>query len=151
LVYLQRGSNTLIDTTKPFSWTFNLLRTAGSANAKLRIGWGKAAADALGDWTVNGFGWSIVNGLISGWYYNGALTETSTTQSLSGSNVQHELSIVRTLTAFEFYINGTLHLTLTVAGFSLTSNRWFRMECDNLGDTSNNAYRMSQPVWIDLQ
>ena len=147
----QAGTVNTIDTAKPFLWSFNMARNnAGSANAKCRVGWGKAAATAVGDWATNGFGWSIVNGTVYGWYYDGSLTETTTNFTIS-TGVSYTFAIVRTLTAFEFYINGTLYLTLTVAGFSLTTQRWYRIEVVNNGDTTDNQYRISSTTFTDLQ
>lgn len=115
----------------PTNISFTLCASATGAGVVFRAGFGKVAADELGDWTRRGYGVKLKNAALFGWWFDTSYHEVDLQYSLLiGTSIV--VSIERSTAALAWKINGTTAVVSSVAtlGAAYTNSSW-RYELTN--------------------
>jgi len=135
------------DADKPFTVSFLVSCIDATADGIGRAVFGKIGADANGDLSFAGFGIKILNRRLWGVLYDTSLKTVDLGVDLS-SDLNSLISINRTATGIDYYIDGTLRGTIATAGIGLLKTYTTpRFETDNGATAASNRFMVS-PVEI---
>lgn len=116
--------------------SFMLCVVTTGAGGVFRAGFGKVAADAMGDWAKAGYGVSLNNTALAGWYYDTSLKSVDLSTAVAMNSAYH-VSIERTPTHLIWYVDGVerARAAVNTIGYAAVNSAW-RYEATNGATTT---------------